>query len=219
MDRFDKLLSYLYPISLETTESEYNQFLEVVYRDGKYQLNSANANYSFGGLYDLFNLIFRQFTIDWENTKDILILGFGAGCTVPLIRQYNSTCKIVGVEIDGKVLELGRKYFGIDSYENTSIVCDSALNYVSGTGSKFDLAIIDVFIDLNVPSEIESKEFLFALKSILNPDGLVIFNKLIPTKSYKKQIPNLKNLYSEVFGNVKVLNIMKTGSIFFARRG
>jgi len=217
MNRLNKLLSYFYPITIETANSDINPFLEVVFQDGKYMLNSANANYSYGGLYDLFKLIFKRIPIDWNNTSDILILGFGAGCSVPLIKKYNPNSRIVGVEADSKVIEFGRKYFNIDSLEKTTITCDTALNYVTNTNQKFDLVIIDVYVDINVPNEVESKEFLQKLKFALNQNGLVIFNKLIPTKSYKKQIPDLKSQYIEVFGNVEIYNIMETGSIFVSK--
>jgi len=217
MNRLNKLLSYFYPITIETTSSELNPLLEVVFQDGRYMLNSANANYSYGGLYDLFKLIFKQIPIDWKNISDVLILGFGAGCTVPLIRQYSTTCKIVGVEVDDKVFELGKKYFNIDSFENTSIICDTASNYVTNTNQKFDLVIIDVYVDLDVPNEVESIEFLEKLKLTLNQNGIVIFNKLTPTKSYRKQIPELSNLYKEVFGNIELHRIMETGSIFVSK--
>lgn len=217
MNRLNKLLSFFYPITIETTESELNPLLVVVFQDGKYMLNSANANYSYGGLYDLFELIFKQIPIDWKKTSDILILGFGAGCTVPLIKHYNPQSRIVGVEADSKVIELGRKYFNIDSYDKTTIICDTALNYVTNTNQKFDLVIIDVYVDINVPNEVESRIFLQKLKMVLNQNGLVIFNKLTPTKTYKKQIPALKGLYSEVFGNVELHKIMETGSIFVSK--
>ena len=217
MNRLNKLLSYFYPITIETAFSDLNPLLEVVFQDGKYMLNSANANYSFGGLYELFNLIFKQIPVDWKNTTNILILGFGAGCTVPLIKQYNPGSRIVGVEADSKVIELGRKYFNIDSYEKTTIICDTALNYVTNTNQKFDLVIIDVYVDLDVPNEVESIEFLEKLKLTLNQNGIVMFNKLTPTKSYRKQIPELSNLYKEVFGNIELHRIMETGSIFVSK--
>jgi spermidine synthase len=218
MDRFDKLLSYFYPLIVETAYSNINPLLEVVYRDGKYMLNSANANYSYGGLYDLFKLIFKRIPIDWKNTSDILILGFGVGCTVPLIKQYSPESRIVGVEADEKVLELGRKYFDIDKLENTLIIHDTALNYVQNTKQYFDLAIIDVYIDLDVPHEVETKEFLLSLKDRLRCNGLIIFNKLTPSKGYKHQIPVLKNIFFETFGNVEVHTMMNTGNIFVSKR-
>ena len=118
MNRLDKLLSYLYPISIEATESPINPMLEVLYQNGKYILNSANTNYSYSGLYDLFELVFKNVSIDWEKVNDVLVLGFGAGCVVPLIQQYQPDCKIVGVEIDEKVVELGNRMYFVEKAKN-----------------------------------------------------------------------------------------------------
>ena len=105
MNKLENWLSYIYPISIEVTSSEVNSFLEVVFSNGSYQLNSENINYSYGGLYELFKHTFREVKIGWENVNDILVLGFGAGCIVPLIQKYKSDPNIIGVEIDEKVIE------------------------------------------------------------------------------------------------------------------
>lgn len=216
MNRIDKLLSYIYPIIVESSSSKVNSLLEVVFRDGRYQLNSTNANYSYGGLYDLFQQIFKEVYIDWEKVNNVLILGFGTGCSVPLIQKYNPNCSIIGVEIDEKVIEFGYTYFKVDKYANTAIVCDDAFRFVNSSTQKFDLIIIDVYIDTKVPEEFETEGFLKNLKKILNKEGLVIFNKLICSKEMKHQVPKLKALYQEVFGEVNLYTMMQTGQIFIA---
>jgi spermidine synthase len=217
MKKFEKLLSYLYPLIIESSESEVNPFLEVVYRDGKYQLNSLSTNYSYGGLYELFKLFFKDVYINWAKVENVLILGFGAGCIVPLIQRYKLDCNIVGVELDAKVIELGNKHFGIDKLKNTFVINDSALNFIANTNQRFDLVIIDVYVDNMVPKEVETISFLQNLKKALNCDGIVIFNKLIHSKEIKSQIPVLKPLYQGVFGKVDLFTIMRTGVIFVAQ--
>jgi len=217
MNKFDKILSYLYPKNICTTSSELNSLLEVVYQDGRYQLNSVTTNYSYGGLYELFKLIFRDVKIDWVKVNEVLILGFGTGCTVPLIRSYSTDCHIVGVEIDEKVIELGKTYFDTEKLTNTVVVCDSAVNFIASTNQKFDLVIIDVYVDNVVPKEVETFTFLQNLKTTLNQDGMVIFNKLICSREVKHQIPALEHLYRTIFDIVELRTIMQTGAIFVAR--
>ena len=217
MNKFDKILSYLYPKNICTTSSELNSLLEVVYQDGRYQLNSVTTNYSYGGLYELFKLIFRDVKIDWVKVNEVLILGFGTGCTVPLIRSYSTDCHIVGVEIDEKVIELGKTYFDTEKLTNTVVVCDSAVNFIASTNQKFDLVIIDVYVDNVVPKEVETITFLQNLKMTLNQDGMVIFNKLICSREVKHQIPALEHLYRTIFDIVELRTIMQTGAIFVAR--
>jgi predicted methyltransferase len=217
MNRFKILLSYLYPLSIELTSSDLNPFLEVVFREGKYNLNSANANYSCGGLYELFKLVFRDIKLDWKRIDNVLILGFGTGCTVPLIQKYKPDCSILGVEIDEKVIELGKKYFDSDKLTNTRVICGSAYDFITSTNQTFDLIIIDAYLDTKVPAEIETLTFLKALKNALSPKGVVIFNKFRYGREVKHQIPIVKKLYQEVFGDVEIRTIMQTGNIFIAK--
>ena len=45
-------LSYLFEIHVESTSSDYNPHLHVSLNNGRYQLSTANAIYSFEDLYD-----------------------------------------------------------------------------------------------------------------------------------------------------------------------
>ena len=212
------LLSFIYPFTVELDKSEINPVLEIVLSDGKYNLNSKNTNYSFGTLHLLFRKIFRKINLDWSNIKYVLILGFGTGSVAKIIKSYNPDCDIVGVEIDQKVINLGEKYFDTGNLLRTQIICENGYNYVFSTNRKFDLVIIDVFIDRKVPDEFETKTFLFAVKEILNNNGGVIFNKVIYNREFNAQIPVLKSFYEECFGNLDLYTIMNTGKIFFSKK-
>jgi tRNA A58 N-methylase Trm61 len=213
----NSLLSFIYPITVELDKSEINPVLEVVLNNGRYILNSENTNYSFGSLHILFRKIFRKVDLDWRIIKNVLILGFGTGSIARIIRDYSPDCDIVGVEIDQKVIKLGEKYFDSADLPRIQIVCDNGYDYVLNSKRKFDLVIIDVFIDRKVPDEFETKSFFLALKDILNVNGDIIFNKVIYCREFNEQIPVLKSLYEECFGQVNIYTIMHTGKIFFCK--
>ncbi len=217
MKKPDYILSYLYPVTVEVTSSRYNPVLEIVLYAGKYSLNSENTNYSYGSLYTLFKKIFSELNLNWMEINDVLILGFGTGCIAELTGKYKPGCKIEGVEIDEKVIELGEKYFGTRSLKNVTIHCTHAGSYFGNSGKKFDLIIIDVFLDMIVPPELETEEFLLSVRNALNRGGMVIFNKVIYSKSISDQIPPLRDLYQRIFGNLQILTVMESGKIFVAR--
>lgn len=210
-------LSYIYPNIIELTKSDINPVLEVVMYNGKYSLNSENTNYSFGTLHLLFKKIFHKINLDWERIKKVLIIGFGTGSAAQIVRQHKADCDIIGVEIDQQVISLGEKYFNTKNLQRTQIICDDGDHYVSHSTEKFDLVIIDVFIDKKVPDIFETKTFLLNLKNILTNGGYVIFNKVVYNKEFEAQIPTLKSLYEECFGNLNIYTIMNTGKIFFCK--
>ncbi len=210
------LLSYFWPQIVEKSSSRWNPVLEVKLNAGRYHLDSANTNYSYGSLYIMFRRLFRRLKPEWGSIKDVLMLGFGTGSVARLINNYNKDCRIDGVEVDEKVIELGRKYFSIDELTNVTIYCDSAASFMERCNKKYDLVIIDVYIDLNVPGEVETEEFLSHVRDALNPGGMVIFNKFINSKESRDQLPVLEERYKKIFGNLRVMTVMTTGRIFVA---
>jgi len=216
MNSFDRFLSYLHPIYVEVTKSEINPRIELCIRKGRYILNSSNANYSYHGLYELFKKFFRKVPMDWDRVDNVLVLGFGAGCVVPLIRGYNAECSIVGVEIDSKVIELARNYFGIDEFRNTQVVHGDAVDYLARCRKAFDIIIVDIFIDRDVPSAVESPEFIASLHNCLTPQGKVIFNKMAYNKKTKAEVEKVYSIYKEIFPMVTLYKFMITGRILVA---
>jgi spermidine synthase len=218
MKRADRLLSYLYPVTIEVTNSTWNPVLEVVLNGGKYSLNSENTNYSFGSLHTLFRKTFRKLKLNWKGINDVLILGFGTGSVARIIGKYKSDCIIDGVEIDNKIIELGEKYFHTDSLKNTNIYCAAADQFLEDYQKKYDLIVIDVYLDMNVPEELETEKFLVLVRNALKVGGLVVFNKFINSKTTRDQMPLLKELYENTFHNLKITTVMVTGRIFVAKK-
>jgi spermidine synthase len=217
MKKIDYILSYLYPITIELTNSLWNPVLEVVLYTGKYSLNSENTNYSYGSLHFLFKKIFRKLKLNWNEINDVLILGFGTGSIAEIIGNYKQDCIIDGVEIDNKVIELGEKYFHTNLLKNVTLHCDRADLYLESCQKKFDLIIIDAYLDIKVPEELETEQFLVRVKNALKIGGLVVFNKSIYAKTTRNQIPQLKELYKKTFKNLQIMTIMITGKIFIAK--
>lgn len=218
MKKVDYILSYLYPVTIEITNSLWNPLLEIVLYGGKYSLNSENTNYSFGSLHSLFKKIFRKLKLDWNGINDVLILGFGTGSITEIIDKYKRDCIIDGVEIDNKVIELGEKYFHTDLLKNVTIHHASADQFLEDCQKKYDLIIIDVYIDMRVPEELETEQFLIRVKNALRIGGLVVFNKYVYSKTTRDQIPSLEKLYEKIFKNLKIMTIMITGNFFIAKK-
>lgn len=217
-NKTDFLKSFLFPVHIETVSSSWNPVLEVQLYNGRYILNSENMNYSFGSLQVMFRKIFRRLRLNWSNIDKALILGFGTGSIVSVIRHYRPDCSVTGVEIDDTVLELWEKYFKTRSFKNVVVHCGSAENFIAEAPHRYNLIVIDAYIDRDVPGELEALVFLTNVKKALEPGGVVIFNKVIYSKSGRDQLPVLKQLYEKVFGNVNIKTVMITGKIFISQK-
>src|SRR5690606_31610522 len=84
--------------------------------------------------------------------------------------------KIMAVEIDPAVIEIAKTQFNIERHAPLEIVCDDALEFVKHPPSQYGLVIIDIFIDLAVPPQFFTSEFMENIYKLLEPGGEVLFN-------------------------------------------
>jgi len=213
MKKIKNIVSYMYPVVVETREGSVTPYLEVMKSNGKYVLNSQNANYSFGGLHILFDVFFKQIAIKKYDIKSVLLLGMGAGSVVSLIKQkYKIDCAITAIEKDEVVIELAKKYFEIEKYKPLSIVNDDAFEFVKTTYKKFDLIISDIFIDGNVPALFATPEYLHNLKRISNDKSCIIYNKMTELPIHKKEVAEFQKLFDTIFPGAKTHKLIANES-------
>ncbi len=193
---FRYISSFLWGYTFENTSSKVNPVLEVCYINGKTILNAENVNYSYGSCYDAFNTIFKKIKIKEKKLDKVLILGFGVGCIAHLLENvYKKDAKIVGIEKDDKVIELGAKYFDTLKFLNVSILCDDAIDYIQKNKVQFDLIVVDIFVDYLVPEKCEQELFLQDLKRSLSVNGILVFNKLEIKNQQTSTLDNLKTAF------------------------
>ncbi len=207
-----EIISYIFPLQLEATSSQYNSFLEVLLSKGKHVMNSENANYSFGSLYNIFEHTFRDIKLNTLNVSNCLVLGLGGGSVIQLLKEkYTLNIPITAVEIDPIVIQLGYKYFNLAGYTDLTIVNEDAFSFVRKNVLEYDLIIIDLYINDEVPSEFHSKEFVFSLYNISHNNTVVLFNKMLGSKTKEKEYNNLVYEMSQAFGTLSFLSYAEHG--------
>ena len=204
-----KLLSYLYPVT-KKVQSEFSGTLEITWYNGKKHLNTANANYSYGSLQKI--LKFGLNKIDLTHTNSILLLGLGGGSVIETLRQdFKYTRPITAIDIDPKIIDLAKNEFNLKQDTQLNIICQDALDFVKSSSDMFDLIIVDLFIDVDVPKEFLSILFWEHLLKLSSTNGGILFNaSLKQTKSRTLQavIDYLKSyIYQvDVYENVNQTN-------------
>lgn len=203
-----KIISYIFPLTLEKRKGEITSQLEITIENGRYVLNTKLVNYSFGGLHKVFEKIFEKEKIADLKIKNVLILGFGAGDVAEmLLEKYKFNCSIVGIEKDKVVIELAKKYFNIKRFTNLKLVNDDAFNYVQYCEQVFDMIIIDVFIDDKVPKKFEQEIFLSNIKKLKAREGIIFYNRPFNDEKSRKQTIEFAEKFNTVIGNATLNNI------------
>ncbi len=178
---FRFLSSFLFAQSVEERKSAISGKIEVLYSNGKYVLDSAHVNYSFGGLHTVFQKTFSHFRIKQREIKNALILGFGCGSAANILKdEYKKiNIEITGVEKDSEVISLAKKYFSIDKYKNLTLHCEDAYDFVQSCDQKIDLIVMDAFIDLNVPEKFYEEKYISSLGNLLSEKGILFYNLVV----------------------------------------
>lgn len=109
-----------------------------------------------------------------------LIIGLGGGTAAKLVRKYWPKTRIVGVDLDSVMVELGKKYLGLDKV-HVQVHVQDAYEFVrvnSKNKRKFDLILVDLYVGREYPERFESEIFIKAVSTILSKNGSAIFNRL-----------------------------------------
>jgi spermidine synthase len=174
-----KWLSYLTPVHLEATGSDQNPELTVLLNQGRMQLLSGNAIYSWDDLYRNFTVAFETLKIEQRLVREVLVLGLGLG-SVPFMleKKFGKSCHYTAIEYDETVAELASRYTLSRMKSPVDIVIADAEIFVEVCEETFDLIIIDIFEDDLTPPQFEEPDFLRSCHGLLNPGGLMLFNRL-----------------------------------------
>lgn len=200
----DILLSYLFPRNLEKMHSEMNPVLEISLVNGVPVLDAAHANYSYGGLHRLFQNTFKRLKTEAFRSKKVLILGFGAGSVARIIQEeYGLNCQITGVEADSKIISIAKDYFQTEQINNLNLIEGDATEYLAANQKLFDLIVVDIYIDRDVPAQCQDESFIVSLKEHLEPKGLVLFNKMIYDKKTSEEADKLEKYFIQHFRDVE----------------
>ncbi len=193
----NKLLSYLWPTT-RRFPSEINGTLEVTYVNGKKVLDTKNANYSYGSLQKILEIGLTK--VDLKKVDNLLLLGMGGGSIIKSLREtFEYQKNIVTVEIDPAIIKLAKDEFGISTSQKLQIIESDAFKFVKTSKEKFQLIIIDLFIDTNVPSIFYEKEFCENISKILQKNGSIIFNVGMEIEKDSKTIETLTSNFGSGF--------------------
>lgn len=174
--KFTDLLSGT--IILEKTHSMYNGDITVV-RDftwGTY-IKVGGLTQSGGILIQVWRETLMKVLNIKPHINRCLILGLGGGSVAKLVSSYWVGTDIVGVDIDQKMVNLGKKHLGLQKISIQTEIGD-ALSFVNNEKQKYDLILIDLYCGEKFPEKFEKDEFIKKIKELLNENGIAVFNRL-----------------------------------------
>jgi spermidine synthase len=168
---------------LYETESAY-QYIQVVQRsDGSrvLRLNEGVVAHSLwypntvftGGEWDMFLVVPPLVARPVEH---VLIIGNAGGTIARAYGKLYPQAKIDGVEIDPKVTDVGRRFFGLGDNPNLDVVTADGRPYLEGTNKRYDAILVDAYRQPYIPFYLATKEFFQLAREHLTPGGVLALN-------------------------------------------
>ncbi|RZJ64024.1 MAG: methyltransferase domain-containing protein [Flavobacterium sp.] len=198
---FRKIISYFVPLTIHQRKSDISANLEVTWNNGQLVLDSKNTNYSYGSLQRILRKGLNYIGYDRIRKFDsILVLGVAGGSVLKtLAEEIKFKGKITGVEIDAHVVAIANDYFGIDRIPNCEIFVADAFEFVLQTREKYDLIIIDIFRDTEMPTFLFEDFFINRINHILKVNGFILFNTMTLNEQHKTRNLGYRAHFNEDF--------------------
>lgn len=116
-----------------------------------------------------------------EKPHSILLIGVAGGTVIKQLNQFfPNAVEIDAVEIDPTMIGVAKKYFALSDSE-ANIIIEEGRKYIATTKKKYDVVLVDAFsTDLYAPSHLMTREFFSQIKSVLQPNGIMVFNAVSP---------------------------------------
>ena len=148
---------------------------KMVFNDGyaKQSVLPHNRGLSLHGIWGQFATA-PAFRTEASASGRVLMLGLGGGTAARNWRGLYPNWSIVGVEIDGEVLELGRRY--MDMPEEIETHAADGRSFLHYDDRRYDVVIVDAFEFPYIPFHLTTREFFEQVRDHLRPGGAVVLN-------------------------------------------
>ena len=140
-----------------------------------------------------------------RDVDSLLMLGSAAGTTPRQYTELFGPIPIDGVEIDPKIIEVGRQFFMM-TMPNFTAIPEDARYFLRRTDKKYQVIGVDAYRQPYIPFHLTTREFFQEVKAHLNPDGVVAINAGRTEDDYRL-VNVLAGTMSDVYENVFVINI------------
>jgi len=163
------------------TEYQYARVVEDLDGTRTLELNEGQAvhslrradSYLTDNVWDEYMIV--PFAAQDRPPEQIAILGNAAGTTARAYGHYFPQTKIDGVEIDGELTDIGRRYFDMSSPGLTTHTAD-ARPFLRRTKKRYDAIFVDAYRQPYIPFYLATKEFFELARDRLRPGGVVVVN-------------------------------------------
>jgi spermidine synthase len=197
------------------TESAYN-YIQVAQQNGFtiLRLNEGQGVHSiyhpdtlqYNGPWDQF-LVSPYFYANRKpaDIKRVAIVGLAAGTAARQMTAVYGGIPIDGYELDPKIVEVGKKYFGMNLPNLKVIIGDGRLN-LERSEEQYDIIAVDAYRPPYIPPHMTTQEFFQIAASHLTHDGVLTLNSA-SVPGDRRLINGLATTMGTIFPSIYTVDI------------
>jgi spermidine synthase len=207
-------------------ESAYN-YIQVLERDG-YRYLRLNDGQGIHSMYHegeiafygpwmqfLAGPFFNRPPFEPEQVESMAIIGLAAGTTARQATEVFGPIPIDGFEIDPKIIEVGRKYFGMNQANLNAVAQDGRWG-LEHSERNYTLIAMDAYRPPYIPWHLTTLEFFQTAKDHLTENGVVVMN-VGRAPDDRRLVDGLVGTISRIFPSIYVIDVPGTfNSIIYA---
>jgi spermidine synthase len=130
----------------------------------------------------------------------ILVLGLGGGAIPTLLQTFLESSIIHVVELDPEMGTIAQRFFHFTPSERLQLFISDAFNFVKASAGRYDLVLIDAYIENRLAKNIRTTAFMTECARIINPGGILVANLMTGDKAlYNRMIKILGQLFEDLW--------------------
>ena len=126
-----------------------------------------------GGYWDLFLMLPPLLR---HEPRSMLVIGNAGGTMGRAYGRFYPGVSIDGVELDPKLNEVARRYFGAGDNPRMRLISADGRPYLELTKKRYDLIVVDAYRQPYVPFYLATEEFFALARKRLRPGGMIALN-------------------------------------------
>ena len=205
------------------TESAYN-YIQVV-KDGSETQLVLNEGQAVHSIYDpntfythayWDDVMLARYFGSGQAPKRVAVVGLAGGTIARELTAIEGPVPIDGVELDPKIVEVGRKYFAMTE-PNLHVTVADGRYWMATQAGRYDLILVDAYRQPYIPFYLTTREFFQEARQHLNPGGVLAVNVGRTSTDYRL-VDALSGTLTAVFPRVSVIDAVArfNNSVVFA---
>jgi spermidine synthase len=105
----------------------------------------------------------------------VALVGLAGGTVARQFTAVDGPLPIDGVELDGKIAEVGRRYFGMTE-PNLHVIIADGRYWMATAAGQYDVIFVDAYRQPYIPFYLTTREFFESARAHLRPGGVIAIN-------------------------------------------